>query len=493
MPDPHPLATFTGGRHPWRRSRHDRDRLHPGIAAEKNGVLAKPNGDAASAEPRGGPVRVLAVGVDPKPLHALRRLAPPEGALVAHAPDPQAAIRAIRREPWNLLIVSLDGEPHAEPSWWSEALRDVPHPPRVIALIPEPSAALEAAHSGVSEFLSVPLRRQFVSDLIRRVREAETEAVLPLPHITPATGGIVSGSPNMLPVFHTIAQVATTSASVLVTGESGTGKELVARAIHQISPRSSGPFIAFNCAAIPEHLLESELFGHEKGAFTGAVSRRIGRFERAAGGTLFLDEIGEMSLPLQSKILRAIQEREIERIGGTEVIPVETRLIAAMNSDPEAQVKAGRLRGDLYYRLAVVTIALPRLADRGDDVCLLTAYFLRTIGERYGKHFTGISSAAQALLEQRDWPGNIRELRNAIERAVVVAEDDVLRAEQLPQDPRAAPALSPLDRAPMTLREVEMAHIARVLGRTNGHIGEAARILGLHRNTLSRKLKEYGL
>src|SRR6185503_15928441 len=281
-------------------------------------------------------------------------------------------------------------------------------------------------------------------------------------------------------------------------GESGTGKEVVARTIHQHGPGSSGPFVAVNCAAIPENLLESELFGHEKGAFTGAVARKIGRFEQAGGGTLFLDEIADMSLALQAKILRAVQEREIERVGGGESIPVTVRLIAATNRDIPEAIAQGRFREDLYYRLAVVTIQLPRLIDRGDDLLLLTAYFARQFGERYGKAIEGISDRALELLRHHQWVGNVRELRNVIERAAIVASDGTLRSEHLPDAMRAeepgVPEGSAAGTAGLpTLAEAEARHIARVLAHTGGQIGAAAEILGIHRNTLTRKMKEYGL
>ena len=292
-----------------------------------------------------------------------------------------------------------------------------------------------------------------------------------------------------------MARVARSNATVLVEGESGTGKEVVARAIHLNGPKAAGPFVAVNCAAIPENLLESELFGHEKGAFTGAVARKVGRFEQAAGGTVFLDEIVDMSLALQAKILRATQEREIERLGGAGTIPVDVRLIAATNRDLNEAIKQGRFREDLYYRLAVVTIRLPKLAERGDDLVLLTAYFVRQFAERYGKRITAISDRALDLLRNHTWVGNVRELRNVIERAVIVATDTTLRAEHLPDELRGEEAALP-DRpsgAHLTLAEVEARHIARVLTRTNGQIGAAAEVLGIHRNTLTRKMKEYGL
>jgi two-component system nitrogen regulation response regulator GlnG len=299
----------------------------------------------------------------------------------------------------------------------------------------------------------------------------------------------------MLEVYKLLARVAGSTATVLVQGESGTGKEVVARAIHLNGSNARGAFVAVNCAAIPENLLESELFGHEKGAFTGAIMRKIGRFEQATGGTLFLDEVADMSLALQAKILRAVQEREIERVGGGETIPVDVRLIAATNRDLREAIKQGRFREDLYYRLAVVTIRLPRLAERGDDLLLLTAFFVRQFAERYGKAIQAISDRALDALRGHAWVGNVRELRNVIERAVIVATGDTVRAEHLPEELRGEEVVL-ADRPQgglLTLAEIEARHIARVLAHTHGQIGTAADILGIHRNTLTRKMKEYGL
>jgi len=299
----------------------------------------------------------------------------------------------------------------------------------------------------------------------------------------------------MLEVYKLIARVAKSNATVLVEGESGTGKECVARAIHASSLRASKPFVAVNCAAIPENLLESVLFGHEKGSFTGAVTRKLGTFEQAAGGTLFLDELADMSLALQAKILRAVQEREIERVGGGEVIPVNVRLIGATNKDLREAIARGQFREDLYYRLAVVTTRLPRLADRGDDLWLLTAYFVREFSERYGKDISAVSDLVRTLLFRHDWVGNVRELRNVIERAVIVATDGTLRAENLPDELRREDLTLPEQQegSIATLVETEGRHIAQVLRHTSGQIGAAARILGIHRNTLARKMREYGL
>jgi Nif-specific regulatory protein len=306
---------------------------------------------------------------------------------------------------------------------------------------------------------------------------------------------MVGGSKPMQLLFERISRVAKTDSTILIRGESGTGKELVARAVHRNSGRADRPFVAINCAAITETLLESELFGHEKGAFTGAVARKVGRFERANGGTLFLDEIGDMSLALQSKILRVLQEREIERVGGGEPIGVDVRLIAATHRDLKRMMGEGRFREDLYFRLAVVTIGLPRLSDRNDDLLALTAHFLREFGKRAAKNFTGITDRATDLLRAHEWAGNVRELRNVIERAVLVAEGEVLRAEHLPEEWRTDAAFAPetAARPVVTLKEMEARHIQRALDHTQGQIGEAAQLLGVHRNTLARKIREYGL
>jgi DNA-binding NtrC family response regulator len=334
---------------------------------------------------------------------------------------------------------------------------------------------------------------------------------------------LVGQHPSMLEVYKLIARVAPTSATVLVQGESGTGKEVVARALHQNGPRASGAFIAVNCAAIPENLLESELFGHERGAFTGAVTRKVGRFELAIGGTLFLDEVADMSLALQAKILRAVQEREIQRVGGSDVIPVNVRLVAATSANLQQAIADGKFREDLYYRLAIVTIKLPRLAERGNDLLVLAAYFARHFAARHGKAIRSISDRSLDLLRAHDWKGNVRELRNVMERAVVLAAGDAIRVEHFPDELRLR-ASSPVEVAPPaaasraanpgvgiapgaataddftpiasafdTLAESEARHIATVLAHTGGAFAPAARILGIHRNTLTRKMKEYGM
>jgi two-component system response regulator HydG len=453
----------------------------------------------APAEERAG-MRLLGVGVDLPLFHELSHFAEQVGAVLERAPDEATALQALAAGGWDAVFAVLDRDADVQLGWWEEILPRLPARPRMIAVAPSPTMtiALRATELGVSAVLALPLAREELRKALHGVLAAAGERAIPLPDVTPVAVGpyqLVSHSPSMVGVYRTIAQVAPSTATVLIQGESGTGKELVARAIHANGPRGNAPFVAVNCAAIPENLLESELFGHEKGAFTGAVARKIGRFERASGGTLLLDEIADMSLVLQSKMLRAIQEREIERVGGTETIPLDVRLIAATNRNLKAEIAAGRFREDLYYRIAVVTIQLPPLAERGEDLLYLTSHFLREFGNQYGKQITAISDRALALLRGHQWVGNVRELRNVVERAVLLADGEVLRSVHLPEEwvgsaePASEERVNPLS----TLREAEARHIAQVLEHTRGQIGEAARILGLHRNTLARKIREYHL
>jgi DNA-binding NtrC family response regulator len=416
------------------------------------------------------------------------------------APDLPRATRRLASGAWDLVFAVVSGTEHDDLSWWIQALRGVEGTPRLVAFSRHASIELilQAERLGVLDVLPLPVAESDVRKLVDRLRAQTSDRGVPLPSTDPHCTGpydLVGQSPAMVDVYKMIARVAPSTATVLVLGPSGTGKELVARAVHSAGPRGSAPFIAVNCAAIPENLLESELFGHEKGAFTGAVARKTGRFELAVGGTLFLDEIADMSLALQAKILRAVQEREIERVGGNDVIPVDVRVIAATNRDLHAAIAEAKFREDLYYRLAIVTINLPRLADRGDDLFLLTSHFVKMFGKRYGKSITRISDHAVALLRYHDWVGNVRELRNVIERAVIVASDDTLRAEHFPEELHATPRIvgERGDVPAATLAELEARHIKRVLSQTGGAIGAAASILGIHRNTLARKVREHGL
>jgi two-component system response regulator HydG len=297
-----------------------------------------------------------------------------------------------------------------------------------------------------------------------------------------------------------MARVAATPSTVLLTGESGTGKEVMARALHAAGSRRDGPFVAVNCAAIPEHLLESELFGHEEGAFTGAVRRRTGRFERADGGTLFLDEIGDMSLVLQAKILRVLEERVVERVGGEATVPVDVRVVAATNQELADRMEEGEFREDLYYRLAVVELHLPPLRQRGRDIRTLALHFAGIFARRYERPVRAVTEAALQRLERYPWPGNVRELRNVMDRAVLLASGEVIGSGALRLG-AGAPRSSPRGARPgeggypptLSLAEVEASHIRRVLTAEDGHMGRTAEVLGIHRNTLTRKVQEYGI
>ncbi len=308
--------------------------------------------------------------------------------------------------------------------------------------------------------------------------------------------GMVGASTPMQRVYALVKQAAESDVTVLIRGESGTGKELVAKSFHFNSLRKKAPFLAINCAAIPEALIESELFGHELGAFTGATKQRIGIFERAKGGTVFLDEIGDMPLTLQAKLLRVLQEREIQRVGGTTTVPVDVRLIAASNKNLEVAVKEGAFREDLFYRVAVFPIVIPPLRERREDIPLLAKHFLKKHTGRIGKTTNGISTAALRLLLQYDWPGNVRELENAIERGVLLETSDVLQVNNLP------PQLSPIvairrdptaPTAVLTLAEVERQALTHAMEVSANNVTKAARALGLGRATLYRKLKKYDL
>jgi two-component system response regulator AtoC len=370
--------------------------------------------------------------------------------------------------------------------------------PPVVLLTAHPSMklALEAIRLGAHDVLPNPPPADRLRELLRSV--AAGDRIRPLPPTPPEPEVIIGSSPQMLTVFKAVARAAVSNATVLTLGESGTGKEMVARVLHAGSLRAGGPFVAINCAAIPENLLESELFGHEKGAFTGAIGRRIGRFERASGGTLFLDEIGDMSVALQSKILRALQEREIERVGGSAPVPINVRIVAATNRDLMGAVRGNRFREDLFYRLAVVTLRLPPLRERGQDLDLLVEHFVAHYASEHVRPVGEISEDVFDVLRACPWPGNVRQLRNALERAVVMASGTVLLPQHLPLEILQAegPSRDPdssTDGRLCTLEEMERRLIARALRETGNNLSLAAYRLGIHRNTLRRKMAHFGL
>jgi Nif-specific regulatory protein len=307
--------------------------------------------------------------------------------------------------------------------------------------------------------------------------------------------GMIGESAAMRAVHQFIARVAPREANVLIHGESGTGKELVARAIHRNSPRAGGPFVAINCAAITETLLESELFGHEKGAFTGAVGLKKGKLEVAAGGTVFLDEIGELAPSLQAKLLRVLQEREMERVGGTRPIQLDIRLIAATNRDLREEARQHRFREDLYYRLNVVSIIMPPLRERKDDIPMLASFFAARHGEKQKRRISGISPKARACLMAYDWPGNVRELENVIERAVVLGATDEILPEDLPDAvlEEASPEGEPVSVLHEVIREAKKQAILRAIEQAGGNYTEAAGLLGVHPNHFFRLIRTLNL
>ena len=360
--------------------------------------------------------------------------------------------------------------------------------------------AVEAMKRGAYDFLAKPVNLDRLDLLLRRALAErrlgdENERLKAQLDSKYGFENIIGTSPAMQEVFETIRQAAPTRATVLIQGASGTGKELVARALHQCSPRRDGPFIPVHCAALAPTLLESELFGHEKGAFTGAVERRRGRFELADGGTLFLDEIGEIDPALQVKILRVLEERKFERVGGTETIHVDVRLVAATNRDLRARVAEGAFREDLFYRLHVVNLTLPPLRERTGDVVLLAQHYLKTLDAENGKKPPAISPEAMDVLQAYAWPGNVRELRNVIERLVVLGTGDRLTVADLPAAVRdgAAAGLAIPSRAGRVLRDAERQLIADALRRHRDNRTKAAQDLGISRRTLHRKINEFGL
>jgi DNA-binding NtrC family response regulator len=359
-------------------------------------------------------------------------------------------------------------------------------------------SAVQAMRMGAADYLTKPLNLEELVLVLKRELErkrlrAEAGHLRERLNARDRISNIVGTSPAMQEVFDTVLQVAPSRATVLLTGESGTGKERVAAAIHEHSPRAGGPFVKLHCAALAESLLESELFGHEKGSFTGAQARREGRFEQAHRGTLFLDEIGEISPSIQVKLLRFLQEHEFERVGGNQTVKVDVRVIAATNRNLLERVKQGLFREDLYYRLNVVSIEMPPLRARPSDVPLLASYFLTKYAEENGKTINGLTDAALERLAAYNWPGNVRELENAIERAVVVARGDQIRPEDLAPSivpaGAAAKGVPPIPGASMP--ELERYAILRTLEHTGGSTSRAAEILKISTRKIQYKLREY--
>lgn len=420
------------------------------------------------------------------------------------AKDPESAVNILGNVRPSLATLDLGLPPHPEGT--SEGLRLLDRilkaDPTVKVIVvtgnPDKSAALQAISQGAHDYFAKPIDISEIKTILKRasyVHTLESEyKALQKELETRAWGEMVGTSPGMQEVFSTVRKVATTDVPVLITGESGTGKELIARAVHSMGMRQKMPLVPINCGAIPENLMESELFGHEKGAFTGAHMQRQGKFELAQGGTLFLDEIGELPLSLQVKLLRFLQDHKIERVGGRETLSVDVRIIAATNRNIKKLVEDGAFREDLYYRLAVVTIDLPALRDRGDDMVLLAKAFI----ERYADKKKGIKTLSYESVDavmSYNWPGNVRELENRIRRAMTFSEGPALTPRDLGLEEKGDAGEEP--HQPLTLRrakdELEKKLINEAVSRNSGNISKAADELGLTRPTLYTLMKKYQL
>jgi DNA-binding NtrC family response regulator len=360
-------------------------------------------------------------------------------------------------------------------------------------------SAVDAMRNGAYDFLTKPLNLDQLTLIVKRalqgrelaIRHEELQAEL---QSKKSFESIIGNSPEMQRIFQMVRRAADSKASVLITGESGVGKELIANALHNLSSRKDAPMIKVHCAALSENLLESELFGHEKGAFTGAVSRKRGRFELAHGGTIFLDEIGEIDQNTQIKILRVLQDKRFERVGGEETIEVDVRVLAATNRDLEKEIAEGGFREDLYYRLNVVHIHVPPLRERKDDIPLMVKSFLQEFAKENGKDIKGIDAAARSALYKFDWPGNIRQLRNCIESAVVMCGSKNITLDDLPPTVRGSSDLNTIPiPAGITMNEAEKIIIQQNLVINKGNKSKTADVLGIGRKTLHRKLEEYGI
>jgi two-component system response regulator HydG len=439
------------------------------------------------------PPRVLVVDNDPEMLTMLRRHLEGEGLAVAEATGGREALAVIERADYDVILTDLIMDDVGGLEVLAAAKARTPTP-RVLLMTAFGSleTAIEAMRQGAYDYLTKPFKLAEVTLAIRRALDdqrlraenarlrAEVERQLGFERV-------VGRSRAIQALLEQVRAVADSDASVLLLGESGTGKELVARALHWSSGRRAGPFVAVNCAAVPESLLESELFGHEKGAFTGADRKHVGLFAAANGGTLFLDEVGDLPLAMQAKLLRAIQEKAVRPVGGAETVQLDLRLVTATNRELAALVPEGKFREDLYYRLAVIPIRLPALRERAEDIPLLAEHFLRDAAERLGKHLAGFAADALEWMREHRWPGNVRELENVVERAAVLAAGPIVTLADVHTEFSVEPAASPLR---PTLDELERQYIRRVLDEVQGDKQAAAKILGVSVRTLQRKEKE---
>ncbi len=444
--------------------------------------------------------RILIVEDHAATVAVLEEILSQEGYEILSAPDAMAAQAQLRQSSVDLILTDLN-LPHMDGLTLLTQLRSqTPEIPVVLmTAFGSLKSAVDGLKAGAFDYLSKPFTGDEVRMVARRALEQRqssmpNHAASQRPAARSSFDNLIGSSPAMVHVYKAVARVAQSDTTVLLQGESGTGKELIARAIHDNGPRSGGPFITVDGAALAETLLESELFGHERGSFTGAISTRKGLLERAHLGTCFLDEVADLSPALQGKLLRVIQEKEIRRVGSNASTMLDVRIIAASKTPLEPMVKAGTFREDLYYRMNVVTIDLPPLRERAEDIPLLADMFVRSYGSRKTPPVTEISPEAMRLLTQYWWPGNVRELEHAIERAVALSPYSVICPEDLPsavKEPR--PQTVARAQGWVTLEDLERDHILRVLDSHERDLGRSAVVLGIHRKTLLRKLRQYGM
>jgi DNA-binding NtrC family response regulator len=449
--------------------------------------------------PRRG--RVLVVDDEVNARTALTELLRDEGYEVEMAADAFKALGKLESFAPHIVVTDLK-MPGMDGIELVKKLRSGDEPVAVVVMTAfgAVQTAVNAMRAGAADYLTKPLNFAELTVVIDRVLETEhlrreTRNLRARIHDRVAPENIVGQSPLMQQVFEIVDQVAPSRATVLITGESGTGKELIANALHQRSPRAKGPFIKLHCAALAESLLESELFGHERGSFTGALARKDGRFSLADGGTLFLDEIGEISPAIQVKLLRFLQEHEFERVGGTDTIKVDTRVIAATNRNLSEEIANGRFREDLYYRLNVVGLEMPSLRDRPSDIPALAEFFLAKYSKANDKTIEAFAPATLELLMAHNWPGNVRELENAIERAVVLTNGTIVEPRALPATVRPASSPAAISGAPQipgaTMEEVERYTILETMKVTGGSTSKAAEMLGISPRTIQYRLHQY--
>jgi len=444
--------------------------------------------------------RIVVADDEESARRGLGRILAEDGFEVHLASDGEDALRLVAQESPDVLLTDLRMPGLDGHDLLSRVRRGYPHVAVVIMTAHGTiRSAVQALREGASDYLTKPIDVEEVEHLLDQILErkrllAETQLLRERLDEKYSFENIIGRSPEMLEVFSLVEQVAPSQASILITGDSGTGKELIAQAIHQRSPRRSGPFVKVSCAALPETLLESELFGHERGAFTGALSRRAGRFEAAAGGTVFLDEVGDIPPGMQVKLLRFLQERQFERLGGNRTLTVDVRVISATHRDLAQLIREGAFREDLYYRLNVIEIHLPAIRERRPDIPLLADFFVHKFAAANGKRVAGLTEETLAAFMAYSWPGNVRELEHAVERAVILARDEKLDLTLFPSLPREQPVAKSRSGPAVpgaSLEEIEMEAILRTLEAAGGSTTRAAGILKISPRTIQYKLKQY--